>query len=270
MSKTSGINCPLCGAPIEYDGSSRYVKCEYCGSSTEVTSENEIVFHSIDEAEVQKAKTDRAVRLKRLDAQMAEDERDSEHQLQYRFVWFGVVGVFLIAGLLGNQDMFYLAFLAAVIGFFGKNIKKFFKDLFAPLNDPELQEKWAKEAEDRARKAAEEKQAKIDAGYTTIPDDCSIKIFQTTRVQAAVEMLKHAGFTNVNAVSLHDLQSDQKHKKDIIEKVTIDGKTAYTGELYPPHANVQVLFHDFTEDYYNNPVRIAMSSLASKIRSKSK
>ena len=268
MSRTTGIKCPLCGAPVEYDGSSRYVKCEYCGSIVEVASENEIVIHSIDEAEVQKAKTERAVRLKKLDVQMAEDKRDSEHQQQYRFVWFGVVGVCLIAGLLGNEDMFYLAFLAAIIGFFGKNIKSFFNNLLAPLNDPELQEKQAKEAEARAQKAEAEKQAKIDAGYLTIPEDCSIKIFQTTRVQAAVELLKNAGFTNVNAVSLHDLKSDEKQKKDIIDKVTVDGKTAYRGELYPPYANVQVLYHDFTEDYYNNPLRIAMFSLASKLRSK--
>lgn len=340
MSKAAGIRCPHCDAPLEYDGSSRYVTCEYCGSNVEVTSENEIVFHTIDEAKVQRTKTERVVRLKEIDAQMAEDERDTEHQNWYRIIWGGIVAVCLIAGLLGNEDMFYLAFFAAIIGFFGKPIKAYLR---------KTEEKEARE--ERAR------QAKIDDGYILFPEDLTFKIFQTvnastavdilknagfTNVQtvnlrdlkdgsqmnkkgiiehviidgkeafkndvfppdavvqvqfhdysellstyimvpsklaylglytittsAAVEMLKSAGFTNVSIVNLRDLkESSEKKKKDTVSQVVIDGKNVKEHQLYPPNGNVQVQYHDFTEEYYNNPVRVAMNAVSSKIRSK--
>ena len=261
MSRTTAIKCPHCDAPIEYDGSERYVICEFCGSKVEIASENEIVFRKVDEAEVQKTKTERVIKLKKLDAQMAENERDSEHQNRYRIIWAAIVVVCLFAGLLGNEDMFYLAFLAAVVGFFGKSIKRFFQKLSEPSGKPGFLQKWADDIE------AEEKRKK-DAGYICIPPDLSLKVFPTIKVAAAVEMLKNAGFTNVSAVNLRDLKNNEKHKKDLILKVTIDGKDAFKNELYPPDGNVQVLYHDFPEEYYNNPMRLALNAVSSKLRSK--
>lgn len=231
MSKTTGVKCPHCDAPIEYDGSERYVTCEYCGSKVEVTGENEIVFRKVDEAEVQKTKTERAVKLKELDAQMAEDERDSEHQNRFRYVWVIVVVVCLIAGLFGNEDMFYLAFLAAVIGFFGKSIVKWFQSL------------------DKSAEKYEAEQQKLrDAGYISIPPDLSIQLFPTVKIEAAVEMLKASGFKDIEIVNLRDLTRKDRAKKDIIDKVIINGETAYKNTLYPPDAKVLVQYHGFPSD----------------------
>ena len=254
MSKTSGVKCPHCDAPLEYDGSSRYITCGFCGSTVEVTGENEFVIRKVDEAEIQKTKTERAVRLKELDVQNATDERDAEHQNRWRIIWGAIVVVCLIAGLLGNEDMFYLAVIAAIIGFGGK----YFKALFKKADEIEAREK-------------KERQDKIDSGYIVFPESLSYKIFQTVKVQAAVEMLTNAGFTKVFTVNLKDLKDkSDKDKKDIIEKVLIDGNMAYKNEIYPPDATVQVQYHDFTDEYYNNPVRVAMSAVSSKIRSNMK
>ena len=251
MSKTSGVKCPHCDAPLEYDGSSRYITCEFCGSTVEVTGENEFVIRKVDEAEIQKTKTERAVRLKELDVQDAADERDTEHQNRWRIIWGVIVAVCLIAGLLGNEDMFYLAVFAAIIGFFGKSIKNLFSKM-----DEEIAKK------------DKERQDKIDAGYVVFPEGLS-NVFQTATVQAAAEMLKNAGFTNIHTVNLKDLRErSDKHKKGIIEKVLVDGKWAFGGEIYRPDAIVQIQYHDFTDEYYNNPVRVAVSGVSSKIRSK--
>ncbi|MBQ6482081.1 MAG: hypothetical protein IJI45_13255 [Anaerolineaceae bacterium] len=342
MSKTSGIKCPHCDAPLEYDGSSRYVTCEYCGSKVEVTGENEIVFHKIDEAAVQKTKTEREVRLKELDVQNAIDARDTVHHNWYTIIWGGIVAACLVAGLLGNEDMLYLAFFAAFIGFCGKYVIAFFR----------------RENEKEAREERERK-AKLADGYLLFPEDLAFSLFQTVNaptavdilknagfknvqtvnlrdlkdgsqmdkkgiishviidgkeakkndvflpdsvvqvqfhdysellstyimipsklaypalynvtVSGAVEMLQTAGFTNINTVNLRDLkESSEKKRKDTVAQVVIDGKNVKEYQLYPPKGNIQVQYHDFTEEYYNNPVRVAMSAVSSKIRSRIK
>ena len=47
--------------------------------------------------------------------------------------------------------------------------------------------------------------------------------------------------------------------------VIVDGNKAKEYKLYPPDGKVQIQYHDFTEDYYNNPVRKAISAVSSKI-----
>lgn len=254
MSKASGIKCPHCDAPIEYDGSERYVTCEYCGSQVEVTGENEFVFRSVDEAEVQKTKTERAVRLKELDAQMAQDASDTEHQKVYRIVWFSVVGVCLIAGLLGNEGGLALAFLAAIIGYFGKSFVKW-------------QKTSSTKVEEAQKKAKAEEQAKIDAGYIRIPPDLSLKIIPTVNVVAAVQMLQAAGFTDISVVNLRDLSKSDKYKKGIIDKVVIDGENAFSSQLYSPDAKVLVQYHDYPNEDESSVLKKVGASVSAGVRS---
>lgn len=254
MSKTTGIKCPHCDAPIEYDGSERYVTCEYCGSKVEVTGENEFVFHTVDEAEVQKTKTERAVRLKELDAQMAQDASDTEHQKVYRIVWFSVVGVCLIVGLFGNTDALALAFFAAIAGYFGKGFVKW-------LRSPNTK------AEEAKQKAKAEEQAKIDAGYIRIPPDLSLKVFPTVNVVAALQMLQAAGFTDISVVNLRDLTKSDKYKKGIIDKVVIDGANAFSSELYSPDAKVLVQYHDYPNEDESSVLEKVGASVSAGARS---
>ena len=235
MSKTAGIRCPHCDAPVEYDGSERYVTCSYCGSKVEVTGENEVVFRTIDEAEVQKTKTERAVRLKELDAKMAQDARDHEHRKAFRIVWIAIAAVGLIMGFLGDEDGFYIALFAAIAGCFGKSIVNFYRKIF---NDLE------KDAE-RAKKEEEEK---IAAGYIWIPPDVTTKVLQTTRIDAAVDMLKAAGFNNIEIVNLRDLTRKEREKRGLIDKVVVDGQVIYSSQLFMPDTKILVQYHGLPEE----------------------
>ena len=119
-----------------------------------------------------------------------------------------------------------------------------------------------------ANESEEKRQSLINAGYISIPAELSLKLFPTIKVTAAIEMLKNAGFTNIHTVNLKDLQKNEKSQKDVIKKVLIEGKDPYTSDLYPPNANVEILYHDFPDEYYSNPVRLAISTITEKIKTK--
>ena len=342
MSKMSGVRCPHCDAPLEFDGSSHYVTCEYCGSNVEITGENEHVFRVIDEAAVQRTKTERVVRLKEIDARMTEEANDTEHQRSFRIIWAAVVIACLIAGLIsGNYEFFYLAFAAAIVGFFGKSIKNYFRkmdednariervrqekiaegyiafpealefrifqtvsasaavEILRTAGFENIQTVSLRDLNDGSQKKQKGiiyqvvingKEANRNdvflpdaivqvqyhdypeelASYITIPSDLVYAAIHTITYAAAGEMLRNAGFTNVQCVNLRDLhESSQKKRKDTVYQVIVDGNNAKADKLYPPDGKVQVQYHDFTEDYYNNPVRKAISAVSSKIGSKS-
>ena len=124
MNSISSLKCPHCGAPLppveENDG----VICSYCGSRVTVTNENEYIFRTIDEAEVQRTKSERDIKLKELDLQFLKEKTDNEFLKYYNVVWAAIICVLLIAGFFGIENAFSYAITAAILGFLGKFIYK--------------------------------------------------------------------------------------------------------------------------------------------------
>lgn len=48
------MKCPDCGANIEYDGSTPYVHCQYCGTEIAIGNPTPQTVHVVDDAEMKR------------------------------------------------------------------------------------------------------------------------------------------------------------------------------------------------------------------------
>lgn len=89
--KMNQMKCPSCGANLEFDGARDRVFCTYCGTPIVITDENrhEIVHRQIDEAAIERER--RKLRKIELDAK----EKKSD-----LFVAFGILGLFVLIGII--------------------------------------------------------------------------------------------------------------------------------------------------------------------------
>ena len=61
---------------------------------------------------------------------------------------------------------------------------------------------------------------------------------------AAETALRAAGFSNIEALPLYDLKnSGDMRNQDIVEQITIGGKSMESGKKYPPDAKVIITYH---------------------------
>lgn len=61
------FKCPECGATLQGDNKQAVMFCSYCGARLSVTNDNENVYRIVDDAEMTRAETERAVAYKHLD-----------------------------------------------------------------------------------------------------------------------------------------------------------------------------------------------------------
>ena len=80
------VKCPECGANLQFDGQSVPSFCSYCGARIIATDDRETVHRYIDEAELKRAETERAVRMKELELmereQAGKERREADLQAQ--------------------------------------------------------------------------------------------------------------------------------------------------------------------------------------------
>lgn len=80
-----------------------------------------------------------------------------------------------------------------------------------------------------------------DYGWMAAP---SLKKIKKTSYATVETALRAAGFSNIEALPLYDLKnSGDMRNQDIVEQITIGGKSMESGKKYPPNAKVIITYH---------------------------
>ncbi len=209
------IKCPECSADLQIEDGREYAFCTYCGAKVMITNDNEHIYRTIDEARIKQAETDRMVKLKQLDM----EEKSSVSKKALTVLWIVVTLLLIIFGIIGmsidNDGMGMCLLLAMCVGPWGAI------GLFA--------------AGKKKKKIVNENEVSI----TTAMMDCV-----DYHYNKAVILYKNAGFTNINAIPLHDLTRFNMKKEGMVESITINGEDDFDeDEAYPKNANILITYH---------------------------
>lgn len=211
------IKCPECSADLQIEDGREYAFCTYCGAKVMIANDNEHIYRTIDEARIKQAETDRMVRMRELDI----EEKSGISKRTKAIVWIASTAILLILGIIGyaidNMGMGMCMMFAMCTGIWGGIIT---------FSDDDKKKK---------RRRAGENEVKI----TTAMMDCV-----DYHYNKAVILYKNAGFTNINAIPLHDLNRFNMKKEGMVESVTINGEEDFEeDEIYPKNANILITYH---------------------------
>ena len=210
------IKCPECGADLSIDKSREHAFCSYCGAKVIVHNDNEHIYRNIDEARLKEAETDRIIKLRQLE--LAEKANVSNKALIIG--WLSATAILLLIGIIGmsidNEGMGICMMLAMNVGLWG--------GIFI----------FAKEKNNK-RVLAGSNEAVITRAMTGY----------IGKNHTSLEMLfRGAGFSNVTAVSLGDLNLFTQVKSGQVESITINGISDFEeGDIFPKTANVLITYH---------------------------
>lgn len=80
-----------------------------------------------------------------------------------------------------------------------------------------------------------------DYGWMAAP---SLKKIKKTSYATVETALRAAGFSNIESLPLYDLKnSGNMQNQDMVEQITIGGKSMESGKKYPPDAKVIITYH---------------------------
>lgn len=213
--KLISVKCPDCGQTLSIEENRTQAFCSYCGAKVLLSNENEYVVRQIDEAGVQKAETERLVKMRQL--QM--EEKEAEHRKYLVIVWLAVTIILAILGIIGlvmeNGNLEFCLYLAILVGccggvgiFDGKKKKP-------KIHGPE------------------------DAVITGAMEDYDEKQY---KVIAA--LFSAAGFRNIKTIPLHDLNFFLIGNDGKTEEVTIEGQSDFEeGDVFPKNLQVVITYH---------------------------
>ncbi len=212
------FKCPECSADLQIEDGREYAFCTYCGAKVMIANDNEHIYRTIDEARIRQAETDRMVRMRELDM----EEKSSVSKKVLIIIWLTAVIVLLVLGIVGfaagNEGLGGISLLLLMnvagwgaLGLFGNDDKK-----------------------KRKRTISAD-----EVVITSAMMDCV-----GYHYNKAVILYKNAGFTNINAIPLHDLTRFNLKKEGMVESVTINGEEDFDeDEVYPKNASVLITYH---------------------------
>ena len=94
------FNCPNCGAQIFLDDSRDFGFCQYCGTKI-MLDDYRSTHRVVDEARIQETETDRLIRLKELEIEEKQQEREHKQQKWIMIGWaIAGGGAFLILAIM--------------------------------------------------------------------------------------------------------------------------------------------------------------------------
>ena len=120
------VKCPQCGADLTVEEGRQSLYCQYCGARVIVQNENEHIYHTIDDAAVKQAETDRIVKLKQMElAEKKESAREKYKSFKIKLsIIIGIIAIvsmgigynvdddagagFVMAGLLAALILVYM------------------------------------------------------------------------------------------------------------------------------------------------------------------
>lgn len=211
------IKCPECGADLSVEDGREFSFCSYCGTKVMLSNENEHIFRNIDEARIKEAETERMVLMRQLDM----EEKSSVSKKLLVAIWILGTAVLFILGIIGlsidNEGLGICMMLGMCVGMwgglglFGMNKKKKAKKYVGP-NDVVITE--------------------------------AMEGYSDKNYNAAVHLFKGAGFTNVTALPLNDLNMFNQKKNGQVDSVTINGNDEFEeGDVFPKNSNVLITYH---------------------------
>lgn len=214
------IQCPKCGADLSIKEGRDKFFCSYCGSQIILANDNEHIFRHIDEAGIKQAETERILRIKEMEFKERENDKKRKSKAIAYFISLaiGIIGMFCCI----SDFMTGIIFILIAV-----NIALF--TLLESSND---------ETDDK------KKEPKPQLNPDEVMISRAMTFFYNEQFNGAVHIFKAAGFTNVNAVPLHDLSFFNKKLNGQIDKVTINGSNDFDeGDIFKKDANVLITYH---------------------------
>lgn len=196
--KTISLKCPYCGAVLDFKEGRKQMCCSYCGSEVMTDNDHEYTYRYIDEAAINKANTDKFLKLRQLEA--------GKHVVGFKFklalaasvtaVLMLVLG-FGFGNLSHNEDSaWYLLSIVGMLLMMG--CIHLWTSFYNSLN----------EADDYGDKIR-------------IPE---VPNYEQLSYTALETLFESAGFTNIRSVPLHDIKLGLFKKDGTVESIIIDGK----------------------------------------------
>lgn len=211
------VKCPQCGADLSVENGREFSFCSYCGTKVMMSNENEHIYRNIDEARIKEAETERMVLMRQLDM----EEKSSVSKKLLVAIWILGTAILIILGIIGlsidNEGLGMCMMLGMCVGMWGG------LGLFGTSSKK------------KPRRYAGSNEVVI----TEAMEYCSEKNYN-----AIVALFKGAGFTNVTAIPLNDLNMFNQKKNGQVESVTINGNDEFEeGDVFPKDSNVLITYH---------------------------
>ena len=222
--KFTSVECPSCGAHLSVAEGREKIFCEYCGTQIIVTNENEHTYRQVDEAAIKRAETERMIRLKELELQEKEEERSRKG----RKVAYTLALIFVILG--GTLLLFAKKFVQGeIIALMG---------LGSIVAGALIAEFTFLAKQDNKKKTIHI----LTSDETQITEDmtrCKEKNYN-----AIAALFRSAGFSNVQAVAMKDLNFFTARRNGQVESVSINGSTDFDeGDIFRKNSRVVITYH---------------------------
>ena len=210
------VKCPECNADLSIEEGRKFAFCTYCGTKVMINNENEHIYRTIDEAGIKQAETERIIRLKELEM----EEKSVTKGRIPTYVAYGIALIFVTAGVLNLSSSGLSGMWAIIIGAYIA--------LFASIGGRNKQKK--------------NRQSQVGTGNVRISAqmvDCEHMNYHNV-----VTIFTGAGFRNVTAIPMNDLNIFTMSKNGQVDQVTIDGEIEFEeGDIYPKDAAVLITYH---------------------------
>ena len=214
--KLISVKCPDCGATLSIEEGRKSAFCSYCGAKVLINNENEHIYRNIDEAKIREAETDRMIKLRQLEI----EEKSNFSKKTMIIIWLSATALLFLIGIVGwsvkNEGMemcFLIGFNIAMWGGIG---------LFASGN----------------------RNNRIIAGSDEAVITRDMIYFREKNFNSMTIMFRGAGFSNVTAVPLNDLNIFTQGKNGQVESITINGNSNFrAGDIYPKNSRVLITYH---------------------------
>lgn len=112
--KLISVKCPDCGQTLSIEENRTQAFCTYCGAKVLISNENEYVFRQVDEAGIQKAETERLIKLKELELQEQREIHGRNLRKVLTVIWLIISLILLgiiISKIAGSSEGFTSGFL---------------------------------------------------------------------------------------------------------------------------------------------------------------
>lgn len=223
--------CSSCGATLSFTDDREFGFCEYCGAKIQF-DDYRYTQRIVDEAKIKQTEVEREIKLRQLAfeeekfrAIQNEREKSSKTKKNLLIATIILALILTLAGVIaynvtGDEDIYAPLFLLAFAVFVG-GLFLVFKVV------PER----------------EERKTILNNGGILTPKFSSI--LSEMNYQAVYEILIKAGFTNIKTINLHDVKVGIIQKPNLVESITIDGKSYSENKPYLPDVPIIITYHGF-------------------------